>query len=112
MPSLEEENAFLKRTVEELRQENAYIKERSRVYFNNSDLSYVVLDAHQMIVDVNASAGTDPPIAEIPMKIASKEPPMTIPVLISPSASPIIGPATIGLLIVCQPTRKSPTKIR
>lgn len=53
MPSLEEENAFLKRTVEELRQENAYIKERSRVYFNNSDLSYVVLDAHQMIVDVN-----------------------------------------------------------
>ena len=53
MPSREEEIAALKITVEELRQENRRIKERSRVYFNNSDLSYVILDAHQTIVDVN-----------------------------------------------------------
>ena len=53
MPSREDEIALLKTTVEELRQENRRIKERSRVYFNNSDLSYVILDAHQNIVDVN-----------------------------------------------------------
>ncbi len=53
MPSLEDEIAFLKTSLEELRQENRRIKERSRVYFNNSDLSYVILDAHQNIVDVN-----------------------------------------------------------
>lgn len=53
MPSLEDEIAFLKTSLEELRQENRRIKERSRVYFNNSDLSYVILDAYQNIVDVN-----------------------------------------------------------
>ena len=53
MPSMEEEIVHLRASLEELREENRWIKERSRVYFNNSDLSYVVLNAHQCIVDVN-----------------------------------------------------------
>lgn len=58
MQSLEEEIAQLKKSLEELREENRLIKERSCVYFNNSDLSYVVLDAQHYIVDVNETFET------------------------------------------------------
>ena len=54
-----------------------------------------------------ASAGTAPPIAEIPMKIDSNEAPIRIPVLKSPSNRPVTGATTIGRVIVCQPNQRS-----
>jgi len=53
MSSLEEENALLRNTVDTLRKENERITQKAKVYFNNSDLGFVVLDAFQKIVEVN-----------------------------------------------------------
>ena len=53
MSSLEEENVLLRNTVDTLRKENERIARKAKVYFNNSDLGFVVLDAFQKIVEVN-----------------------------------------------------------
>jgi len=53
MSSLEEENVLLRNTVDTLRKENERITQKAKVYFNNSDLGFVVLDAFQKIVEVN-----------------------------------------------------------
>jgi len=53
MPSLEEENALLQNTIDALRKENERIRRKAKVYFNNSDLGFVVLDAFQKVVEVN-----------------------------------------------------------
>lgn len=53
MLSLEEENARLKQTLEALRKENRRIVEKSKVYFNHSDLGFVILNPSQEIVEIN-----------------------------------------------------------
>ncbi len=53
MLSLEEENALLRQNIEVLRKENRHTLEKISVYFNNSDLAFVVLDASQKVVEVN-----------------------------------------------------------
>jgi len=53
MLSLKEENALLRQTISSLRAENERIAQKAKVYFNNSDLGFVVLDAFQKIVEVN-----------------------------------------------------------
>ena len=53
MSPLEEENALLRQSVEVLRKENERISRKARVYFNHSDLGFVVLDAFQKVVEVN-----------------------------------------------------------
>jgi two-component system, LuxR family, sensor kinase FixL len=55
MLPLKEENALLKETIHALRAENERIARKAKVYFNNSDLGFVVLDAFQKVVEVNST---------------------------------------------------------
>lgn len=71
-----------------------------------------IVIATAMIEAEHASAGTEPPIAEIPMKIASSEAPMTTPVVRSPKTKPVIAAVTIGRAKVCHDiTRSTPLTI-
>lgn len=51
--SLEEEIVFLKRQLEHMQEENAHILQKSKVYFNHSDLAFVILDSSQRVCDTN-----------------------------------------------------------
>lgn len=53
MVSLEEENFLLKQHLAYLREENERISRKANVYFNHSDMAFVVLDASQTIVEIN-----------------------------------------------------------
>ena len=55
-----------------------------------------------MMLEVVASAGIEPPMAEIPMKMDSRDAPMMMPVLKSPKINPANGATTIGRLRHCQ----------
>ena len=59
--------------------------------------------ATAMTVPERASAGIAPPIALIPIKIASREAPMIMPVLKSPKTRPTTGATTIGRAIASHP---------
>lgn len=55
MQTRDDEIASLQKALKHLEEENRRIKAKAHVYFNNSDLSYVVLDAKQCIVEVNTT---------------------------------------------------------
>lgn len=55
MNARDDEIASLQSALKRLEEENKRIKTKADAYFNNSDLSYVVLDAQQTIIEVNTT---------------------------------------------------------